>query len=130
MYIEGSVLSLVLLCRIIVSFDIFQCPSLSCHLLKRTCSPELSIFSPSFFSFFSLLTPQSKQLSSHTGWADLANYVLRCHLCLDIPTDGTCGLLVDGEVSKLLICFRFLLFLSSSLCCVCMVGIFAVVCEL
>jgi hypothetical protein len=38
------------------------------------------------------------QLSSHTGWADLANYVLRSHLCLDIPTDGTCGLVVDGEV--------------------------------
>lgn len=41
----------------------------------------------------------SLQLSSHTGWADLANYVLRTHLCLDIPSDGTCGLLVDGEVS-------------------------------
>jgi aspartyl/asparaginyl beta-hydroxylase (cupin superfamily) len=38
------------------------------------------------------------QLSSHTGWADLANYVLRCHLCLSIPVDGSCGLLVNGEL--------------------------------
>ncbi len=28
----------------------------------------------------------------------MANHVLRCHLCLDIPLDGNCGLLVDGEV--------------------------------
>lgn len=40
------------------------------------------------------------QLSSHTGWADLSNYVLRCHLCLDIPNeDNSCGLLVSGDVS-------------------------------
>mmetsp|Transcript_32183 Transcript_32183/g.54281 ORF Transcript_32183/g.54281 Transcript_32183/m.54281 type:complete len:246 (+) Transcript_32183:72-809(+) len=48
-------------------------------------------------ALFSRLGPGTK-LSSHTGWADLANYVLRCHLCLDIPTDGTCGLLVDGQI--------------------------------
>lgn len=24
--------------------------------------------------------------------------MLRCHVCLDIPDDGSCGLLVDGEV--------------------------------
>lgn len=28
----------------------------------------------------------------------MANHVLRCHICLDIPLDGNCGLLVDGEV--------------------------------
>ena len=28
----------------------------------------------------------------------MANYVLRVHLCLDIPVMGQCGLLVDGEV--------------------------------
>lgn len=48
-------------------------------------------------ALFSKLGPGTK-LSSHTGWADLANYVLRCHLCLDIPRDGTSGLLVDGEI--------------------------------
>lgn len=37
-------------------------------------------------------------LTCHTGWEDLANHVLRCHVCLDIPPgDGTCGLFVDGE---------------------------------
>lgn len=39
-----------------------------------------------------------RKLSTHTGWADLANHVLRVHLCLDIPVMGSCGLLVDGEV--------------------------------
>eukprot|EP01031_Cornospumella_fuschlensis_P041572 gene41572-50733_t len=48
-------------------------------------------------ALFSKLGPGTK-LSSHTGWADLANYVLRVHLCLDIPVMGQCGLLVDGEV--------------------------------
>ena len=38
-------------------------------------------------------------LMEHTGWCDLANYVLRVHICLDIPTDKeSCGLVVDGEV--------------------------------
>ena len=37
----------------------------------------------------------------HTGWEDLANYVLRCHICVDIPPSesGDCGLWVDDEVS-------------------------------
>ena len=39
-------------------------------------------------------------LSSHTGWSDLANYVLRCHINLSIPGErGACGLVVDGEVA-------------------------------
>jgi beta-hydroxylase len=75
-------------------------------------------------ALFSKLGPGTK-LSTHTGWADLANYVLRVHLCLHLPgtapstnslktslltlpcsfafhstgiADGCCGLLVDGEV--------------------------------
>ena len=42
----------------------------------------------------------STRLSAHRGWADLANHVLRLHLCLDIPGDPgshTCGLWVRGE---------------------------------
>ena len=39
-------------------------------------------------------------LSSHTGWSDLANYVLRCHVSLHIPREeGSCGLVVDGEIA-------------------------------
>jgi Aspartyl/Asparaginyl beta-hydroxylase len=38
------------------------------------------------------------KLSLHTGWEDLANHVLRCHINLDIPSTGKCGMYVDGEV--------------------------------
>jgi len=49
-------------------------------------------------ALFSKLGPTTT-LASHTGWADLSNYVLRCHLCLDIPNeDNSCGLLVSGDV--------------------------------
>jgi hypothetical protein len=29
------------------------------------------------------------ELANHTGWADLSNHVLRCHICLEIPEVGT-----------------------------------------
>lgn len=45
---------------------------------------------------FSKLGPGT-QLSSHTGWKELSNFVLRCHINLDVPTDGKCGMVVDGE---------------------------------
>ena len=40
-------------------------------------------------------------MTPHTGWEDLANHVLRCHLCVDIPPreSGACGLCVGGEVA-------------------------------
>jgi ornithine lipid ester-linked acyl 2-hydroxylase len=47
-------------------------------------------------ALFSKLGPET-ELSSHTGWEDLANYVLRCHICLDIPQTGLCGLHVEDE---------------------------------
>jgi hypothetical protein len=39
-------------------------------------------------------------LSAHTGWADLANYVLRLHIPLVVPQQqaGLCGTWVDGCV--------------------------------
>jgi hypothetical protein len=39
------------------------------------------------------------QISGHTGWADLANHVLRVHLCLTMPEYplNSCGLWVNGE---------------------------------
>ncbi|GBG26658.1 Aspartate beta-hydroxylase domain-containing protein 2 [Hondaea fermentalgiana] len=52
---------------------------------------------------YSRLGPRTR-LSSHQGWADLANYVLRCHLPLVLPTDekfrGSCGMWVEGEIQK------------------------------
>jgi aspartyl/asparaginyl beta-hydroxylase (cupin superfamily) len=37
------------------------------------------------------------ELGCHTGWSDLANYVLRCHFCLQMPTNGECGMWVNEE---------------------------------
>ena len=42
-----------------------------------------------------------RQLSYHTGWEDLANYVLRVHISLVIPETGACGLVVEDEVRSL-----------------------------
>jgi aspartyl/asparaginyl beta-hydroxylase (cupin superfamily) len=47
-------------------------------------------------ALFSKLGPGT-QLSAHTGWKELSNYVLRCHINLEVPQDGKCGLVVDGE---------------------------------
>jgi hypothetical protein len=38
-------------------------------------------------------------LSLHTGWEDLANFVLRCHISIKIPKNNQCGMIVDGEVN-------------------------------
>lgn len=38
------------------------------------------------------------RLSSHRGWADLANHVLRCHLALTVPSTGKCGVWVEGHM--------------------------------
>jgi len=40
------------------------------------------------------------RLSQHQGWADLANYVLRCHLPLIVPQPeaNLCGMWVEGHV--------------------------------
>jgi aspartyl/asparaginyl beta-hydroxylase (cupin superfamily) len=50
---------------------------------------------------FSRLGPKTR-LSKHQGWADLANYVLRCHLPLTMPDEKTfpdsAGMWVEGEV--------------------------------
>jgi aspartyl/asparaginyl beta-hydroxylase (cupin superfamily) len=48
-------------------------------------------------ALFSKLGPNTS-LSSHTGWADLANGVLRCHICLKIPSGEQCGLNVCREI--------------------------------
>ncbi len=52
-------------------------------------------------ALFSRLDPRTT-LGSHTGWADLANHVLRVHIPLIVPSgqanDGLCGTWVDGCV--------------------------------
>lgn len=37
-------------------------------------------------------------LEAHTGWADLANHVLRVHIPVDVPPNNLCGTWVDGCV--------------------------------
>ncbi|KAG7355007.1 aspartyl/asparaginyl beta-hydroxylase-domain containing protein [Nitzschia inconspicua] len=50
-------------------------------------------------ALFSQLAPNSV-LEAHTGWADLANHVLRLHIPLVVPKQemGLCGTWVDGCV--------------------------------
>jgi hypothetical protein len=48
-------------------------------------------------ALFSRLGPDTK-LSGHTGWEDLANFVLRCHLTVKTPAGRCCGTWVEGEV--------------------------------
>ncbi|GAX21321.1 hypothetical protein FisN_1Lh156 [Fistulifera solaris] len=48
-------------------------------------------------ALFSRLDPESV-LEAHTGWSDLANYVYRVHLPLQVPPGGLCGTWVDGCV--------------------------------
>lgn len=49
-------------------------------------------------ALFSRLGPMTR-ISSHQGWADLANYVLRCHFPLIMPKKRmSCGMWVDGVV--------------------------------
>ena len=48
-------------------------------------------------ALFSRLDPETT-LETHTGWADLANHVIRCHLPLVVPSGGLCGTWVDGCV--------------------------------
>ena len=50
-------------------------------------------------ALFSQLAPHSV-LEAHTGWADLANHVLRLHIPLVVPSEeeGLCGTWVDGCV--------------------------------
>jgi aspartyl/asparaginyl beta-hydroxylase (cupin superfamily) len=63
------------------------CPQ-TCALLKQIPNIRTALFSK--------LGPSTK-LSTHTGWEDLANYVLRCHIVLKMPRQGNCGLIVDGQ---------------------------------
>lgn len=64
------------------------CPTTT-ELLRRIPNIRTALFSR---------LGAGSRISGHRGWADLANHVLRCHLSLKVPTDGPCGLWVNGEV--------------------------------
>ena len=48
-------------------------------------------------ALFSRLEPESV-LNAHTGWADLANHVVRLHMPLVLPPGDLCGVWVDGAI--------------------------------
>ena len=61
------------------------------QLLQQHLGPVLRT------ALFSRLDPETT-LEAHTGWSDLANHVIRCHLPLMVPEGGLCGTWVDGCV--------------------------------
>jgi hypothetical protein len=74
---------------------------LTCSYTPHTTALLKSIVPVLRTALFSRLDPRTK-LGDHTGWADLANHVLRIHIPIEIPTgefnDGLCGTWVDGCV--------------------------------
>jgi hypothetical protein len=72
-----------------VASTIAKCPK-TAALLRQVSDIRTALFSK--------LGPGT-ELSMHTGWADLSNYVLRCHIPLYIPESGDCGIIVEKEVN-------------------------------
>lgn len=70
------------------------CPE-TCEILKsiKTSDNEMVVRT----ALFSQLAPETT-LEAHTGWADLANHVLRLHIPLIVPEGELCGTWVDGCV--------------------------------
>jgi hypothetical protein len=68
------------------------CPG-TCKILKSLKTDELVVRT----ALFSQLAPETT-LEGHTGWADLANHVLRLHIPLVVPDGDLCGTWVDGCV--------------------------------
>jgi hypothetical protein len=69
--------------------------------VPKTCALLEEVLGPLYIrtALFSQLAPNSV-LEAHTGWADLANHVLRLHIPLVVPMEhlGLCGTWVDGCV--------------------------------
>jgi hypothetical protein len=69
--------------------------------VPETCALLEAIVGPQYLrtALFSQLAANSV-LEAHTGWADLANHVLRLHIPLVVPQEpfGLCGTWVDGCV--------------------------------
>lgn len=73
-----------------VSNNTSKCPKTT-ELLKNIPNIRTALFSK---------MGAETRLSQHQGWADLANYVLRCHLPLVVPKpeENLCGMWVEGHV--------------------------------
>ena len=75
--------------------------SKTCNFVPRTAALLEGLGPALRTALFSRLEPRTT-LSAHTGWADLANHVLRLHIPLVVPGGsqnlGLCGTWVDGAV--------------------------------
>lgn len=75
--------------------------SKTCNFVPRTAALLEGLGPALRTALFSRLEPRTT-LSAHTGWADLANHVLRLHIPLVVPGGsqnlGLCGTWVDGSV--------------------------------
>ena len=73
----------------------------TCNFVPRTAALLEGLGPALRTALFSRLEPRTT-LSAHTGWADLANHVLRLHIPLVVPGGshnlGLCGTWVDGNV--------------------------------
>lgn len=73
----------------------------TCNYVPRTAALLQGLGPAVRTALFSRLEPRTT-LSAHTGWADLANHVLRLHIPLVVPGGshnlGLCGTWVDGAV--------------------------------
>ena len=74
---------------------------LTCSYTPKTTAMLKSLGPKLRTALFSRLEPRTK-LGAHTGWADLANHILRVHIPLSVPKGidnaGLCGCWVDGCV--------------------------------
>ena len=73
---------------------------LTVHLLKNIPNIRTALFSK---------MGKKTIIDSHTGWGELSNYVLRCHIPIHIPDKEMCGVSVGGIIHyhnpKDIICF-------------------------
>ncbi|KAK1744756.1 aspartyl/asparaginyl beta-hydroxylase [Skeletonema marinoi] len=69
----------------------------TCAFAPATTALLQGIGLPLRTALFSRLDPNTK-LGTHTGWSDLANYVIRVHIPLVVPQGDVCGTWVDGCV--------------------------------
>jgi hypothetical protein len=67
----------------------------TCSFVPKTTALLKGIGPKLRTALFSRLDRQTT-LGAHTGWSDLANYVLRVHIPLVVPPGGSCGTWVDG----------------------------------
>lgn len=76
---------------------------MTCGFVPQTAKILQSLGPRLRTALFSRLEPRTT-LGAHTGWADLANHVLRVHIPLQVPhgirNDGLCGTWVDGCVES------------------------------